>query len=240
MSTNGISLIETYFPTLSEEQKTQFLRLRSLYADWNQKINVISRKDMENLYLHHVLHSLSVAKVIQFEKGTKILDAGTGGGFPGIPLAILFPECSFHLVDSIGKKITVVKAIAEDLGLKNLTAEKERVEDIKVKFDFVVSRAVTSLKEMFLWSNKLVQGGGKNTLQNGLLLLKGGDLHQEVRELSRKVLTFELTDFFKEEFFQTKKIVYIRVNPWGQKVQEEVRIFRNIRTQTWNLTDSSI
>jgi 16S rRNA (guanine527-N7)-methyltransferase len=209
---NDISIIEKYFPEISAKQKEQFKKLSSLYADWNQKINVISRKDMENLYLHHVLHSLGIAKVIQFENGTKILDAGTGGGFPGIPLAILFPESSFHLVDSIGKKITVVKAIAEELGLENLTAEKERAELLKDKYDFVVSRAVTSLKEMYGWTNKLIRPGGKNTLQNGILYLKGGDLHQEMRELSRKVMTFELNDFFKEEYFESKKIVYIRVN----------------------------
>ncbi|MBP6335682.1 MAG: 16S rRNA (guanine(527)-N(7))-methyltransferase RsmG [Bacteroidia bacterium] len=205
-----ISIIEKYFPQLSELQKEKFRKLSTLYAEWNQKINVISRKDMENLYLHHVLHSLSIARVIQFEKGTRILDAGTGGGFPGIPLAILFPDCTFHLVDSIGKKITVVKAISEELGLTNLTAEKERVELINQKFDFVVSRAVTSLKEMYGWTNKLVQAGGKNTLQNGILFLKGGELHQEILELSRKVLTFELSDFFKEDFFNLKKIIYVR------------------------------
>ncbi|TAH42217.1 MAG: 16S rRNA (guanine(527)-N(7))-methyltransferase RsmG [Bacteroidetes bacterium] len=209
---NDISVLEKYFPELSALQKEQFKKLSVLYADWNQKINVISRKDMENLYVHHVLHSLGIAKVIQFEKGTRILDAGTGGGFPGIPLAILFPECTFHLVDSVGKKITVVKAIAEELGLTNLSAEKVRVEEIKDKFDFVVSRAVTSLKEMYSWTNKLIQPGGKNTLQNGMLFLKGGDLHQEIRELSRKVLTFDLNDFFKEEFFETKRVIYIRVN----------------------------
>lgn len=209
---NDISVLEKYFPELSALQKEQFKKLSVLYADWNQKINVISRKDMENLYVHHVLHSLGIAKVIQFEKGTRILDAGTGGGFPGIPLAILFPECTFHLVDSVGKKITVVKAIAEELGLTNLSAEKVRVEEIKDKFDFVVSRAVTSLKEMYSWTNKLIQPGGKNTLQNGMLFLKGGDLHQEIRELSRKVLTFDLNDYFKEEFFETKRVIYIRVN----------------------------
>jgi len=208
---NDISVLEKYFPDLSSLQKDQFRRLSLLYADWNQKINVISRKDMENLYVHHVLHSLGIAKAIQFDKDTRILDAGTGGGFPGIPLAILFPHCKFHLVDSIGKKITVVKAIAEELGLINVSAEKERVELIQMKFDFVVSRAVTSLKEMYSWTNKLIEPGGKNTLQNGILFLKGGDLHQEMRELSRKVLTFELSDFFREDFFETKKIVYIRV-----------------------------
>lgn len=208
---NDISVLEKYFPELNALQKDQFKKLALLYADWNQKINVISRKDMENLYIHHVLHSLGIAKAIQFDKGARILDAGTGGGFPGIPLAILFPHCKFHLVDSIGKKITVVKAIAEELGLINVSAEKERVELIQMKFDFVVSRAVTSLKEMYSWTNKLIEPGGKNTLQNGILFLKGGDLHQEMRELSRKVLTFELSDFFKEDFFETKKIVYIRV-----------------------------
>jgi len=210
MGHNDISIIENYFPDISADQKEKFRKLGALYIEWNQKINVISRKDMENLYTHHILHSLSVAKVIQFEKGTSILDAGTGGGFPGIPLAILFPECSFHLVDSIGKKIIVVKSIAEELGLKNLIAEKVRAEELKDKYDFVVSRAVTSLKEMYGWTHKLIRSGGKNTLQNGILYLKGGDLHQEVRELSRKVMTFELNDFFKEEFFETKKIIYIR------------------------------
>lgn len=210
MGKNDISTIENYFPEINADQKRKFQRLGALYIEWNQKINVISRKDIENLYCHHILHSLAISKVIQFEKGTSILDAGTGGGFPGIPLAILFPECSFHLVDSIGKKITVVKAIAEDLALENLKAEKIRAEDLKEKYDFVVSRAVTSLKEIYTWTNKLIRSGGKNTLQNGILYLKGGDLHQEIRELGRKVMTFELSDFFKEEFFETKKIVYIR------------------------------
>ncbi len=208
---NDISIIEKYFPELSNAQKEKFRKLSALYADWNQKINVISRKDMENLYLHHVLHSLGITRIIQFEKGTRILDAGTGGGFPGIPLAILFPHCTFHLVDSVGKKITVVKEICGELELTNVTSEKERVEVINQKFDFVVSRAVTSLKEMYSWTNKLIQPGGKNTLQNGILFLKGGDLHQEIRELSRKVMVFELSDFFKEDFFQLKKVVYIRI-----------------------------
>ncbi len=209
---NDSSIIEKYFPALSSVQKDQFKKIGSLYADWNQKINLISRKDIENFYVHHVLHSLSIAKVIQFEKGTRILDAGTGGGFPGIPLAILFPKVNFHLVDSIGKKIRVVESVTRELGLHNVTTGKRRVEELEDKYDFVISRAVTTLKQMFDWTRSVVCEGGNNTLRNGILYLKGGDLHQELRELSVAALTFELSDFFSEEYFDTKKLVYISVS----------------------------
>jgi len=209
---NDSSIIEQYFPSISPVQKNQFRKIGSLYADWNQKINLISRKDIENFYVHHVLHSLSIAKVVQFEKGTRILDAGTGGGFPGIPLAILFPNVSFHLADSIGKKIKVVEAVSDELGLKNVTSGKSRVEDLKDKYDFVISRAVTTLKQMYEWTSGVIRPGSNNTLKNGILYLKGGDLHQELRELAMPALTFELSDFFTEDYFQTKKLVYISVS----------------------------
>lgn len=201
--------ITTYFPNLSDHQKKQFEMLDGLYRDWNAKINVISRKDLEHFYVHHVLHSLAIAKYIQFMPNTIILDIGTGGGFPGIPLAILFPDCHFHLVDSIGKKIAVVNAVAEALELKNVEAEKNRVEELKVKVDFVVSRAVAPVKELIGWSRKLIVPGGNNSLKNGWLLLKGGDLAEEIRESRADALVFDLHQQFKEDFFETKKLVYI-------------------------------
>jgi len=202
-------IIFQYFPDLTPEQKSQFTKLFSLYSEWNEKINVISRKDIENLYVNHVLHSLGIAKVTDFKPGASILDVGTGGGFPGIPLAILFPETQFHLVDSIGKKITVVKNVAEGVGLKNVKAEQIRAEQIKGEYDFVVSRAVTRLKEFYGWINKKVKKTSSHQLYNGILYLKGGDLDEELAELKKPHQLIDLSDFFKEEFFETKKVVYV-------------------------------
>jgi 16S rRNA (guanine527-N7)-methyltransferase len=202
-------IILHYFPDITASQKQQFDRLYELYVDWNEKINVVSRKDIENLYINHVLHSLGIAKINSFKPGVSVLDVGTGGGFPGIPLAIMFPETQFHLVDSIGKKITVVKNVAEGLGLKNVRAEQIRAEQIRGEYDFIVSRAVTRLKEFYGWINKKVRKESKHTLFNGILYLKGGDLDEELAELRKPYQLFELSDYFREEFFQTKKVVYV-------------------------------
>jgi 16S rRNA (guanine527-N7)-methyltransferase len=205
----GVNIIYHYFPDLSDHQKKQFAQLYSLYKEWNDKINVISRKDVDNLYINHVLHSLGIAKVISFKPGSSVLDVGTGGGFPGIPLAILFPETQFHLVDSIGKKITVVKNVADALGLKNVKAEQIRAEQIKDKYDFIVSRAVTRLKEFYGWINKKVKEKSLHEMDNGILYLKGGDLDEELAELRRLHQVFDLSQYFKEEFFETKKVVFV-------------------------------
>jgi 16S rRNA (guanine527-N7)-methyltransferase len=202
-------IVFRYFPALTDTQKNQFIKLDALYKEWNEKINVISRKDIDNLYVNHVLHALGIAKVISFKAGAKILDVGTGGGFPGIPLAILFPEAQFHLVDSIGKKITVVKNVADGLGLQNVRAEQIRAEQLKEEYDFIISRAVTRLKEFYGWVNKKVKKKSDHELFNGILYLKGGDLEQELAELKKPYQLFELSDYFKEEFFATKKIVYV-------------------------------
>ena len=202
-------IIFHYFPELTELQRTQIRKLQALYSEWNEKINVISRKDIDNLYINHVLHSLGIAKTVKFKSGAKILDVGTGGGFPGIPLAILFPETEFHLVDSIGKKITVVKNVSEALGLKNINAEQIRAEQIKGEYDFIVSRAVTRLKEFYGWVNKKIKKESIHSLYNGILYLKGGDLDEETDELKRPYQIFELQEYFKEEFFETKKVVYV-------------------------------
>lgn len=204
-----MQIIQEYFPNLSEKQKEQFAQLLPLYLDWNSKINVISRKDMEQFYEHHVLHSLGIAKVMQFKPGTKVLDVGTGGGFPGIPLAILFPETDFFLVDSIGKKIKVVNAVAEAIGLKNVRAQQIRAEELKEQFDFVVSRAVTELPEFYGWIKNKFRKQNLNDLPNGILYLKGGDLTEELSSFKSKVQIFELKDYFSEEFFETKKVVYL-------------------------------
>jgi 16S rRNA (guanine527-N7)-methyltransferase len=204
-----VSIIFKYFPDLTPVQQDQFKKLFSLYSEWNEKINVVSRKDIENLYVNHVLHSLGIAKVCQFKPGTSVLDVGTGGGFPGIPLAIMFPQTSFHLVDSIGKKITVVNNVSEGVGLKNLKAEQIRAEQIKGEYDFIVSRAVTRLKEFYGWINKKVKNDSKHELFNGILYLKGGDLDEELAELKRPHQVTELSKFFSEEFFETKKVVYV-------------------------------
>lgn len=206
---HSASIIFHYFPDLTEKQKKQFEQLGSLYKEWNDKINVVSRKDIDNIYTNHVLHSLGIAKVMPFKPGSEVLDVGTGGGFPGIPLAILFPETNFHLVDSIGKKITVVKEVAAALGLKNIRAEQIRAEEVKGKYDFIVSRAVTRMKEFYGWVNNKTKTDSKNDLDNGILYLKGGDLDEEMNELKCPYSIYNLSDHFKEEFFETKHVVYV-------------------------------
>ena len=203
-------LILKHFPNLNETQKNQFEQLGELYQYWNQRINVISRKDMENFYLHHVLHSLAVAKIIQFKDFTEIMDAGTGGGFPGIPLAILFPEVSFYLVDSIGKKIKVVNEVASSLGLNNLEAEQLRMEQVDRTFDFIVSRAVTYLPDFMRWTGYKFHQKSFNKLANGILYLKGGDIDKEVAGVKRfKTKIFKLDKYFDNDFFETKKLVHV-------------------------------
>lgn len=210
----GVEIIQGYFPALTEKQVAQFSKLAELYSDWNSKINVISRKDMEQFYVHHVLHSLGISKVMQFQPGTKILDIGTGGGFPGIPLAILFPDCHFHLVDSIGKKITVVKDVAKQLKLTNVEAQQARAEELVRKYDFVVSRAVTRMANFYPWVKNKIRKEDINEYPNGILYLKGGDVDEEMEELGKSYVVYHLEDYFKEEFFETKKVVYM---PWEDK-----------------------
>ena len=207
----GLELILKYFPDLTDHQKQQFSQLESLYAEWNDQINVISRKDIDQLYKRHVLHSLGLAKVIQFIDGTSLLDVGTGGGFPGIPLAILFPKCRFHCVDSIGKKIKVVNEVAEAIGLINLTAEHQRAEKVKDKYDFVISRAVTRMKPFINWVHGKTLKKNSNKLLNGILYLKGGDISDELAEVKRDYNVFNLSDHFTEEFFETKKVVWVKL-----------------------------
>ena len=203
----SVSLILKYFPEITDEQKQQFEKLEKLYTEWNEKINVISRKDMDGLYEKHILHSLGIAKVMPFADGTKVLDIGTGGGFPGIPLAILFPEVSFTLIDSIGKKIKVVEAVSEGLGLKNVTAVHGRAEKLKEKFHFVVSRAVTQMPEFLRWLKGKFEKEQFNEKHNGVLYLKGGDLAEELAGFRCEI--FQLKNYFEEEFFDTKKVVYL-------------------------------
>lgn len=203
----SLKIILKYFPDLSEKQIEQFSRLEELYKEWNEKINVISRKDTDSLYEKHVLHSLGIAKVMEFAPGTKVMDIGTGGGFPGIPLAILFPETQFTLIDSIGKKITVVNAVAEGIGLENLTAIHGRAEKMKDKFHFIVSRAVTQMPEFLRWLKGKFEKDQFNTKHNGILYLKGGDLAEELAGL--KCELFSLKNYFEEDFFETKKVVYL-------------------------------
>lgn len=210
----GTQLILSYFPDLTEKQIEQFDRLQELYEDWNSKINVISRKDMDQFYVHHVLHSLGISKVMAFQPGTKILDIGTGGGFPGIPLAILFPDTHFHLVDSIGKKITVVKEVAKALKLGNVEAQQARAESLVRKYDFVISRAVTRMINFYPWVKGKIKREDFNEFQNGILYLKGGDVDEEMEELDKSYVTYHLSDYFKEDFFETKKVVYM---PWEDK-----------------------
>jgi 16S rRNA (guanine527-N7)-methyltransferase len=204
----AVDLIFKYFPTLSNEQKDQFAKLQELYKDWNQKINVVSRKDIDELYLRHVLHSLAIAKVQQFKPGTTVLDVGTGGGFPGIPLAILFPETHFTLVDAIGKKIKVVEEVVEGLGITNVTAKNMRVEELKGQFDFIVSRAVAAMPTFVHWVKGKIKKNSVHERRNGILYLKGGDLTEELADY-KTVEIINLPDFYEEEFFDTKKVVYL-------------------------------
>ena len=205
-----ITLIEKYFPTLTEQQKVQFRALYNLYADWNAKINVISRKDFDQLYLRHVLHSLAIAKVCQFEAGARVLDVGCGGGFPSVPLAIMFPEVKFISADSIGKKITVVKGVCESAGITNIDARHTRVEQIPEQFDYIVSRAVTEMPTFVKWIWNKIDKGQRGTLPNGILYLKGGDLSEELAATRMKWTQYDISEFFEEEFFQTKKVVYTK------------------------------
>ena len=206
-----MEIILKYFPDLTEEQRRQFAALYDLYIDWNAKINVISRKDIENLYEHHVLHSLGIAKIINFRPGTSIMDLGTGGGFPGIPLAILFPKVKFHLVDSIGKKVRVATEVANAIGLKNVTFRHARAEEEKQLFDFVVSRAVMPLGDLIKIIKKNISPRQQNALPNGLICLKGGELEHEAMPFKNKTTLHSLSEDFEEEFFQTNKVVYVTV-----------------------------
>ena len=204
------NILLKYFPNITPRQQQQFAQLPELYNFWNNQINVISRKDIDQLYERHVLHSLGIAKVVDFLPGENVLDVGTGGGFPGIPLAILFPETQFFLVDSIGKKIKVVKEVASALGLQNLKAEHLRAEQVDEKFDFVVSRAVTRLKEFYPWVNGKFNKQSKNIIPNGILYLKGGDLEEEIAESGLAVQQYHLKNYFDEEFFETKQVIYVK------------------------------
>jgi len=204
-----MDIILKYFPSLSEKQIELFKKLEPLYAEWNAQINVISRKDFSEFYERHVLHSLGIAKFTRFVGKTKILDVGTGGGFPGIPLAILFPEVNFHLVDSIGKKIKVVNGVGGALGLKNVRAEQIRAEQLNEKYDFVISRAVTRLPEFVPWIQKNISKKNTNALPNGVIYLKGGDLSQEIKPYRKKVFVQDLSEYFDEEFFKTKKVLHL-------------------------------
>lgn len=202
-------IITKYFPHLNEKQIELFTKLQPLYAEWNAKINVISRKDFSEFYERHVLHSLAIAKLIRFTPGTKILDVGTGGGFPGIPLAIFFPEVHFHLVDSIGKKIKVVQEVIKTIDLKNATAEQIRAEQLTDKYDFAVSRAVTRLPEFVPWVRKNISQKQKNAIPNGIIYLKGGNIDEEIKPYRKSVFVQNISEYFTEEFFETKKIVQL-------------------------------
>lgn len=204
-------IILKYFPQLSVTQQEQFEKMYDLYLHWNAQINVISRKDIDLLFERHVLHSLGIAKVMQFKPGTKVLDVGTGGGFPGIPLAVMFPETTFHLVDSIGKKIKVVQEVAAGLGLTNLTAQHERAEKINDRYHFIVSRAVTEFPEFYNWIYRKILKENFNDLPNGILYLKGGDLREEFGKHYEKATFYDLKDYFEEEFFDTKKVVHYKL-----------------------------
>jgi len=201
-------LIFDYFPNLTQQQQNQFIALEALYQDWNLKINVVSRKDIEELYLRHVLHSLAIAKFISFNPGAQILDVGTGGGFPGIPLAILFPETHFTLVDAIGKKIKVVEEVVSGLGLENVIAKHQRVEEDKRQYDFVVSRAVAAMPTFMRWIKGRIKKVSEHPIKNGVLYLKGGDLSEELQDY-KTVQIYSLMDYYKEDFFETKKLVYL-------------------------------
>jgi len=203
-----LELIQKYFPNLTEEQISQFAALQELYKDWNLKINVVSRKDIEELYLRHVLHSMGIAKIVEFKPDARILDVGTGGGFPGIPLAILFPETQFHLVDSIGKKIKVVNEVVEGLQLKNVKTTNARVEEIKGNYDFIVSRAVAAMPTFVHWVKGKIAKTSRHELKNGILYLKGGDLTEELQDY-KSAKIYNLSDYFSEEFYETKKLVHL-------------------------------
>ncbi|MBR6041406.1 MAG: 16S rRNA (guanine(527)-N(7))-methyltransferase RsmG [Paludibacteraceae bacterium] len=204
-----MEIIKKYYKNLTETQIQQFAALDELYHDWNSKINVISRKDIDNLYEHHVLHSLAISKVLSFKEGTSLLDVGTGGGFPGIPLAILFPECSFYLADSIGKKVRVASEVANAIGLKNVTTNHIRVEELKLKFDFVVSRAVMPLGDIIRITKKNFEKEQHNALPNGWICLKGGELEREIDKFKSVASEFDISDYYEEEYFKEKKIVYV-------------------------------
>jgi len=207
---DDVQLILKYFPDLSKQQKEQITALKDHFSYWNERINVISRKDTDNFYERHVLHSLAIAKVLPFKEGTQILDVGTGGGFPGIPLAILFPDCQFHLIDSIGKKIKVVDEVVTALNLSNVTSEHIRAEDEKGQYDFIVSRAVTAMPKFIKWTKGKFRKENRNDLKNGILYLKGGDLTEEMASVKKAIQYFPIQELFEEEFFETKKVVYVR------------------------------
>lgn len=207
--TEQLEILKGYFPHLSPQQAEQYAALYDLYADWNAKINVISRKDIDNLYLHHVLHSLGITEMLHFKEGSEVMDFGTGGGFPGIPLAIFFPEVHFHLIDGIGKKIKVGQAVAEAIGLKNVTFSHCRGEEEKGKFDFVVSRAVMPLADLVKIVRKNIRREQRNALPNGVICLKGGELEHEIQPFHKQAITLNLSDSFKETYFETKKVVYV-------------------------------
>jgi len=204
-----MELIQKYFPELTADQSEKFMKIESLYIEWNSRINVISRKDMEHFYERHVLHSLGISKVMQFQPGAQVMDVGTGGGFPGIPLAILFPETQFLLVDSIGKKIKVVQEVSDSAGITNVEAIQARAEDVKKKFDFMVSRAVTTLPDFIGWVETKIKKESRHELKNGILYLKGGDLTAELSLLKNRHQVFNLCDYFEEDFFETKKVVHV-------------------------------
>lgn len=204
-----MDIINKYFPHLTPSQSAMFSRFMPLYVDFNARVNVISRRDIENLHERHVLSSLGLARIIHFKDGTSVLDAGTGGGFPGIPLAIFFPEVKFHLVDSIGKKVKVVSEVAESLGLKNVTVQKARMEHLSQQFDFIVSRAVAPIPKIVSWTKGKIRTTGFNDLPNGLFYLKGGDFEEELEGLKKNIRIWELNHFFEEPFFETKKVVHI-------------------------------
>ena len=205
-----MEIINKYFTNLTDNQRIQFEKLNELYQDWNLKINVVSRKDIDELYLRHVLHSLGIAKVMEFEPGSKVMDVGTGGGFPGIPLAILFPETQFHLVDSIGKKIKVVNEVVAGLGLENVNTTHGRVEEVKDTYDFIVSRAVAQMETFVRWVKGRISKQQNHELRNGILYLKGGDLSEELKRYTSATI-YDLTDYFEEDFFETKKVVHLPV-----------------------------
>ncbi|HLU90154.1 MAG TPA: 16S rRNA (guanine(527)-N(7))-methyltransferase RsmG [Cyclobacteriaceae bacterium] len=204
-----VTTIFKHFPNLTEKQKTQFTQLGPIYQEWNEKINLISRKDIENFYTRHVLHSLGIAKVMEFEPGTKVLDLGTGGGFPGIPLAILYPKVAFHLVDSIGKKINVVRDVYKRLGLSNVEAEQARAEDLVRRYDFIIARAVTQMSNFYPWVKDKFKREDINEFPNGIFYLKGGDVDEEMEDLHVSYVTYHLEDYFADPFFDMKKVIYM-------------------------------